>query len=329
MRKDTGIINLWRKLAYRYPALSGIASYLPGKSIEKGPGGTSADPRYCYTVWMRHLVSSWKNGMDKIPDTVGELGPGGSLGAGICALLSGASTYYAFDAVAHTDPAENTGLLRDLAEMLGRREDIPGDGEFPATLPYLDSYAFPEHILTDELLEKTLNEKRVEQVSEALENPGKRCGEILISYVAPWKSSDGPGKESLDMLFSQAVMGLVDDISDSYALTFDWLKKGGLSSHVLEFASSRGKLMGRWNAHWCYSNAGWRCMKGKKPFIENRQPHSAHIESLEGCGFTLVCDEKKFLASAVKRDELSRAFRKISDEDLKTKSAFVQAVKKP
>jgi hypothetical protein len=68
-----------------------------------GTGGESKSASYCYSVWQRHLTMARQNGLQEVPHTVVELGPGDSLGVGLAALLSGAKHYYAFDTIKHTD----------------------------------------------------------------------------------------------------------------------------------------------------------------------------------------------------------------------------------
>jgi len=64
--------------------LGGIASYIPElyALFSRGTGGTIS-ARYCYGVWLRHLVMAHENGLSIQPDTIIELGPGDSLGIGL------------------------------------------------------------------------------------------------------------------------------------------------------------------------------------------------------------------------------------------------------
>ena len=84
--------------------LSGLATWLPGYPVMRRTGGTDS-ARYCYSVWLRHLVLLHASGRmrHRVPRVVAELGPGDSIGIGIAALLSGAEKYYAFDVVRYSD----------------------------------------------------------------------------------------------------------------------------------------------------------------------------------------------------------------------------------
>src|SRR5437763_1374444 len=61
--------------------LYGIATFIPGVAAVFGRGGgDTSSARYCYSVWLRHLVVAAANGFKVPPRVVAELGPGDSLG---------------------------------------------------------------------------------------------------------------------------------------------------------------------------------------------------------------------------------------------------------
>src|SRR5262245_22309033 len=100
--------------------IPGVASLPPISHIlqekAKGTGG-SVSAEYCYSVWLRHLVTAAECGLNSDPKTVAELGPGDSLGVGLAALLSGAERYYALDVVEHANAAHNIVVLDALVEL--------------------------------------------------------------------------------------------------------------------------------------------------------------------------------------------------------------------
>src|SRR5262245_33287553 len=65
-----------------------------------GTGGTD-NARYCYAVWLRHIVALAEVGLPTQPDLVIELGPGDTVGVGIMALLTGSHEYVALDSHAY------------------------------------------------------------------------------------------------------------------------------------------------------------------------------------------------------------------------------------
>src|SRR5476651_1324393 len=85
------------------------------KLLTRGTGtGGSDSARYCYSVWMRHLVSAREKGLNTNPEAVAELGPGDSLGICLAALLSGSARCFAFDVVAHANPVRNLAIFDGL-----------------------------------------------------------------------------------------------------------------------------------------------------------------------------------------------------------------------
>lgn len=88
--------------------------------------------RYCYSVWLRHLIKARQNGLvDRSPHTVVELGPGSSLGAGLAALLSGTARLCSLDAVQVAKPSVVLQVFEELTGLFRDGERIPDDNEFP------------------------------------------------------------------------------------------------------------------------------------------------------------------------------------------------------
>jgi len=81
------------------------------KYVGKGTGGTDS-ARYCYSVWLRHLVMAKKNDLNPYPKIVAELGPGDSIGIGLAALISGCEKYYGFDVVEYANIERNLVTAR-------------------------------------------------------------------------------------------------------------------------------------------------------------------------------------------------------------------------
>lgn len=284
--------------------------------------------RYYYSLWLRHLILAHKNGLTTELDCVAELGPGQSLGAGLAALLTGANCYYALDTVKHSynNHQLNLKIFYELIDLLEKRAKIPDASEFPMVEPYLESYEFPSSILTNERLGKTLQKDRLESIKCALSNLGKSRDErIEISYIVPWHDSQIIKNESVDLILSQAVLEHVDNLSATYNAIYQWLKPSGFMSHSIDFRSHG--LAKKWNGHWTYSPFVWWLIRGKRPFLLNRETHSKHKELIKRSGFKVVCDLKMKQNSAVKRNDLASRFKAISDEDLITRSTFIQAVK--
>jgi hypothetical protein len=288
----------------------------------KGTGGTDS-ARYCYSVWLRHLVMANNNGFNPNPKIVAELGPGDSLGIGLAALISGCEKYFAFDVVEHANAESNLEIFDELVKLFKNRATIPGNDEFPKVKPCLDKYEFPADILDENRLQYALEESRLERIRESITNLQRP--DSPIQYKVPWYDANVLEKESVDMIYSQAVLEHVDDLLNTYKAMHLWLKPTGYISHQIDFECH--EMADEWNGHWAYSDFVWKLIKGRRPYLLNREPHSTHITILKEEGYKIVCEQKFKSKSSLTIDDLAPRFKSISDDDLTTSGAFIQAVK--
>lgn len=277
-----------------------------------------ASARYCYSVWLRHLVAARENGLEPKPRVVVELGPGDSLGAGIAALLGGAERYVVVDWVRYTSLARNLDVFEELLELFENRAPIPGDDEFPGVRPKLGRYAFPTDLIDAPAQAASARIRR------ALAHP--EAEGACITYLAPYDRTKVTIDGGADFVFSQAVMEHVDDPGSLYQDIHRWLRPGGVASHVVDYRSHG--TSSRWNGHWTYTDAAWRLIRGGRPYLLNRIPHSGHQRLLTESGFDVVAATRTRTASTLLRTELAPAYRDLSDDDLTTAGALFQAVKR-
>jgi hypothetical protein len=306
------------------PLLGGCISYIPliNKFVLKSGGGTDS-ARYCYSVWLRHLVMAYKKGLSVHPKVVAELGPGNSLGAGLAAIISGVDVYYALDVAQYTNLKKNIEIFDELVSLFRNREKIPDENY----KPYLESHEFPSYILTEERLKESLSQSRIASIRKNLLDLCEGNKEnSQIFYFIPWFDPEVIKKESVDMIFSQAVLEHIDDLALTYESFYYWLKPNGFMSHQIDFRCHEKAK--EWNGHWACSDFAWKLMKGKRPFLLNRQPHSTHIDLLHKFNFEIVCDTTINHNSGIQRKQLAPRFSNISEDDLTTQGVFIQAVKK-
>lgn len=304
-----------RQLAY------GLATYLPGVNAIFGRGGgDSKSARYCYSVWLRHLVTAFASGATTHPRTVAELGPGDTLGVGLAALISGAEKYDAFDVVGHADVAHNQAIFDELVAMFRRREDIPHGGDLAEVRPVLASYAFPAHILTDEVLARALAPERLARLRAALR------GEAVVQYRTRWFDEASVQRDSVDLMCSPAVLEHVDDLASAYRAMRLWLRPGGRISHQIDFRCHN--TAHTWNGHWAISDRAWRLIRGRRHYLLNREPCSTHLRLLDEHQFELTNFVPIAQPSTLARRALAPRFHAITDDDLTTCGALIQAIKR-
>ena len=306
------------------PISKGIILHIPGvrKILSKRTGGTS-ESRYCYSVWMRHLIH-WNIFYDRIPEDVVELGPGDSLGIGLASLLSGSKQLYALDVVKYWDNKRNLEVFEELIVLFRSKANIPDSIEYPTIKPKLENYGFPSSILSDNLLNETLAENRLNAIRKEIldiDNPANS----FIKYYIPWNGSDIIKPDSIDFIYSQAVLQHVEDLENTYRVMEKWLKPLGLMSHTIDF-----KLMGVtqiWNGHWTFSDLEWKIVKGGKPFLINRQPFSEHMKLQSKYGFKILVNVPTKLENKLNRNQLSTEFKNISEEDITTSGTYILSKK--
>ncbi len=310
--------------------ISGIISFVPGgndwlfnrrKRMRKVAGTLNGE--YCYSVWLRHLILARKHGvLEGVPETVAELGPGNSLGTGLAALLSGVQSYYAFDVVDHTANADNLKIFDQLIMLFKDKKKIPDSRQYPQIITELENYDFPKHILNDEILEKSLCPKRIEAIREDLQHVGDESWTPrFIHYAVPWNDTRVVKTSTIDMLFSMSVLEHVDDLELTYRAMYEWLKKGGVMSHEIDFKCHGHSH--KWNGHWACPDFAWQIIRGNRPFLLNREPHSTHLHYLRKNGFEIIVDRKKKTPSDIDRKQLASQFLNLSEEDLTTSNAFI------
>jgi hypothetical protein len=303
--------------------LSGLVTFVPGgaRLTERHTGGT-VSPRYCYGVWLRHLVLAARAGLPADPRVVAELGPGDTLGTGIAALLTGADRYCALDVVAYSRTEENLALLDAIHELFVARAPVP-EAEFDAA-PVLGFSGFPGDVLSDARVRDALAPARVAAIRAAVQHVGTICDGVRIDYAPDWTRTGAAPPEPASMIFSQAVLEHVDDLATTYRRMHDWLAADGFVSHEIDFTSHG--FARTWDGHWSLSDSAWRIVSGKRRYAINREPMSTHVRLLEDAGFRIVGLRRVPAEPRVAASRLAPRFRSLSDADRATCNLVAQAV---
>jgi hypothetical protein len=267
-----------------------------------------------------------RHGLPTQPEVIAELGPGDSIGIGLAALLSGASKYYALDVIEYANLKGNLTIFEELVSLFRARTPIPDEEEFPGVWPRLISHEFPSKLLPDERLQESLREDRLRSIRNAIAERGATGDSgIQVRYFVPWHDPATVKPESVDMVFSQAVLEHVVELRATYLAMRAWLKPGGFMSHTIDFGSHATAKA--WNGHWGYSDLLWRLIRGRGSFLINRQPHATHLQIMKETGFEVLCDLQDQTSEGLTRSQLAERFANLSDHDLHTRLTFVVARK--
>ena len=292
---------------------------------DEGPTGTIS-PRYCYSIWLRHLVLAHAHGLPTNPRVLAELGPGHSLGVGLAAMICGANDYFALDVCRDADIQRNVDVFDALVELFRKREPIPDNAEFPRVRPFLASYDFPSEILTENRLVRAMDAQRLASIRRAIADLGQSHGGVRISYYVPYCDKSVVVENSVDVILSQGVLLYVPDLADSYAAIYRWLKPGGYMSSQIDLTSLG--LTSESYGHWMIPGYEWKLLTAIQPFSLNRLPISAHKAAMQAAGFEVAGIKCEKTTDTIDRRKLAREFREMSDDDLTTASVFMQAVKR-
>jgi hypothetical protein len=307
---------------------TGLLSYTPlwnlrGKLVKPAVGGAGS-ASYCYGVWLKHLVAAYGCGLRTVPEVVVELGPGESVGAGLAALLCGASRYLAIDVVKHASTVLNMQVLQELVALFKRGEAIPDDAEFPYMESKFEQNISPRFILDRDRMKFCLSDQRVQSISDALMRPSP-ANPISISYISPAYADSTIRSNSAGMIMSHAVMEHVDNVEEAYRSMYKWLGFEGIMSHQIDFTSH---LMSEyWNGHWTFSDLVWKLIRGKKSYLLNREPFSTHIKLQHKVGFKVLKAIRIENHDGVDRKKLSPQFVDMSEQDFCTSSALIVSTK--
>lgn len=307
-------IQQWRLL------LGGLRSLVIEQPL--GTGGT-VSARYCYSVFMRHRVVAAKCGLSKVPRSVLELGPGDSLGIGLMALLTGSELYIGIDAVRHASIETNLEIFDNLVKLLKGRTCIPNDNECAAIRPKLSNYEFPYELFSDKDLKASLESKRLERLKRILLTP--REGKA-IQYLAPRGELGTIRRNSIDWIFSQAVLEHVDNLRETYNQCFAALKADGFMTHQVDYKCH--ETANEWNGHWKYHKWLWTIMRGRRSWFINRLPYSVHVQLQKEASFELLSEIIEEQQSDIKRTQLAKEYRALTVKDMQTSGAMFVLRKK-
>jgi hypothetical protein len=210
-------------------------------------------------------------------------------------------------------------IFIELIYLYERKSRIPDRVEFPLVRPPLSSYEFPDHLIF-----RNVTDQWVESIKSALGTTSTDGSPV--AYKAPWTSLSDVASESLDLLFSQAVLQNVEPIQDVYGAMFAWLKPGGYASHATGFGAN--DFAPYWNGPWAYTEREWRLVCGRREVVLNREPLSRQLECARQARFEIVYIDTQSEPGGLPIEDLDLQFQTFSAHDLSARGA-VFILRKP
>jgi SAM-dependent methyltransferase len=310
--------------------LKGAATYVPGLYSTFGQQrmnvGDSARAEYFYGVWMKHISILNKTFDCGIPQAVVELGPGDTLGVGVCSLLSGSSKYIGVDAAPFARGDHAVDVANALVQSFNARRSVDVNG-WPDFKPLLDDQGFLSSVLSEAALKRSLATDRVASILNDVRRVaiGRETSTDFIDYLAPASNFD-LSNESVDLVMSHSVLEHVVDVRSTLQSAYRWLKPGGLMSHQYDL-SAHG-IVESWDGHRAFDASTWRVVVGKRPFMINRLPHSRIVEEVNLAGFEILVSEVLPARPTLAHRQLCKQWQAYSEEDIRTSGGFIQARKR-
>ena len=264
----------------------------------------SSNAEFCYSVFLRH--ASYLPG--PVAGSVAELGPGGSIGVGLAALIAGADSYTALDSHWHMDVDRTLQVFERLVALFRARTPIPAEGPHATTFPPPHRWGFPDTVTP------RLDPAWLSNIERAI-----RTGGHPVHIAVPWETTQTIAPASVDWLFSHSCLEHIDRIGEALDATHRWLRPGALATHEIDHRSHN--LGATWDSHWGMSPAVWHLLRGRRHYLINRRPHSFYIERQRTLGFVVEHD----IHSLAEPHVTPRPGLSVTEEDRHIAMSFVVA----
>jgi len=264
--------------------VKGMVTYIPGAAylLEKKKrtskhSGIHAE--FCYTLWLSILSTFDENGIKPYFEKIGELGSGGSVGVGICALLTGTKKFFALAFKNNFVKDSNLKLLDEIFVLLKNKTPIPN--HFKQLNIQISNNDFPSHLISPRFNENNfIAELRNEINSDCL------CSKYL-NILYEWHKKP---PLNLDLVFSRAVMEHVNEPDQVYKHIANHQKSGAYTFHDIEFHSHG--ITKNINGHLNINKWVWKIISGNRSYYLNRWMFLDHIHALESLNIKIINTRK-------------------------------------
>lgn len=257
----------------------GLITFVPGAENildkrKKKSRHSSSNAEFVYSLWLSVLVFFKEHSIKPNLGTIAEIGNGGSLGVGFCAILTGSQHYFDFEFYDNINISEQLCLLDQVAQLFQNKAPIKKYDNLNITIK---SYDFPADLVLPDREQILLIEQLRIDIKSAFVNSK------MISIIDGWQSA--PNLD-LDFIFSRAVMEHVKDPSVVYASIYNHLKEGSYMFHDIELHSHG--ISKQIDGHLRIKPFWWRLIVGKRPFLLNRWSFMDHLNEVKKQGFLPV-----------------------------------------
>jgi hypothetical protein len=283
---DTKIIKWIAKGLLTY--IPGVAYILDKKKRTSKHSGVHAE--FCYNLWLSILVLLKENGIHPNLRNIGEIGSGGSVGVGICALLTGSEKYYALEIDDLLNIDQNLKIFDDLILLFKNSTRI--SDKYKQINIRINNLEYPEDII-DPLF---LQDKNITEIRNDILNGFKNSGRIRI--IRNWETHPAL---NLNFIFSRAVMEHVAAPASVYKGIRNHLNPGSLMFHDIEYHSHG--LTNKIDGHFFVPEYLWKIIYGKRKYFLNRWSNENHCNCIIDNGFQILKTQETFVSHSVKDEK--------------------------
>ena len=279
-------------------------------------------------VWLRHVRMCEQAGVVPKPGTFLEVGPGDSVGTGMCALLSGFEQYIAVDVIDHVQWDVSADHITALAKVFRERSPLPADDAIEGVLPPLNDRSIPDPWPWSSLSLVDDSEilRRVSAIRDSVSSKGSSG---VLSFRSPW-SRTMVEASSVDWVFSHVAlqdMAATDQepvLQEALGTFHSWMRPGALMTHQIDLSCPGGHP---WNHHWAWSKLDWKLIRGKRPYYVNGLPLSRYMELMGDLGFdTRVVHTLE--VPGLTSEQVAESHKRLPGGDYSAASAFIIATKR-
>lgn len=264
----------------------GLLTYIPGatyflhkkKQISRHSG---SEAEFCYALWLSILVLFKENEIPTNFNKIGEIGCGGSLGVGICALLTGCVKYYPLEIDFFLDKELNLKIIDELVILLKNKTRIPD--RYKQLNVKINSYEYPADIIKPLFLQESI----IAEIKNDIKNEFMNSKRIKI--INNWENAPA---QNLDFIFSRAVMEHVSAPEKVYEASNYHLKNGSYMFHDIEYHSHG--LTKKADGHYFISDNFWKIIFGKRRYFLNRRKEENHINFIKESGFKIIKTQETY-----------------------------------
>ena len=151
----------------------------------KNTGGSN-NSIYCYLVWLKHDYYLNENNIEIYNKDICEIGPGDSIGVGICALILGAKSYTGLDVISYNESKLLIQIFDDIIYYITNEvSNFKNDG-FQNINPRSNQEIFPDYLKQRIINYNLLDKNRIANIKSDLFEFINNKSSNTINYYSPW-----------------------------------------------------------------------------------------------------------------------------------------------